>query len=327
MAFVLGRPRTATTPDTRRAFEVCSSNACHHLICFISVCSHRLEQTSMPGLRSSEETREDVVSDLRWNLEDEKARVKRRDAEIALLKEEVLALERRAARYEGEIKALGEDIAASAERAKRYEEGIKALEEDIATLKEDARRHEGDRQILDAENAALRSAAKEHGEAVQSWECAVDKAETAAAEERWAALAYKESFQAVSVQLRQAYLDAATIDTVSQTDILRVLDALNAATLEFATQVADCMRRSGSTMEEGDVEKVGLVTSLSLEEALLNVREGRYQPIATVRMVIQDILASSTSNRVAMWCCLPDPDAVLKSIYSNILSTGKPLFS
>lgn len=122
------------------------------------------------------------------------------------------------------------------------------------------------------------------------------------------------------VELREAQAYVATIDTVSHTEILGVVDALNAEIFQFAAQAVDGIEfvRSASPGEISPELEGPL--GAGMIEVLEAVAQGRCDTIG-VQIALQAVLVWFASWTVSAWAADTKQDAALKGIFERIFIT------
>lgn len=123
------------------------------------------------------------------------------------------------------------------------------------------------------------------------------------------------------VELREAQAYSATVDAVSHTDVVRVLDALNAEIFQFSAQAADGIQFHNVKPREDVVRAVEEAIGHDMVRVLRAVARGRCEPIG-VQIALQAVLAQVASLVVSSWALEPGQNAALQGIYDDIFATG-----
>lgn len=222
---------------------------------------HMLPMNNPTRLRSWSE----VVDDLGQQLWREQARVQRRDATIAELRDENERLNKRLSQHRKETR-----------RSRREADEVRVeLDEGRAATRLLRRDLEAQAKLLQVRGTELREA--------------------------------------------QAYSN--NVDTVSHTDVLRVLDALNAEIFQFAAQAADGLEIVHAPPREAAVRATEKVIGRGMVEVLTAVSQGRCEHIG-VQIALQAASVQVACDIVDSWSANREQNIALQEIHWTIFATG-----
>lgn len=123
------------------------------------------------------------------------------------------------------------------------------------------------------------------------------------------------------VELREAQAYVATVDTVSHTEILAVVDALNAEIFQFAAQAVDGIEFVKS-VSPGEVSpELEGPLGAGMIEVLKAVAQGRCDTMG-VQIALQAVLVWFASWAVSAWAEDTEQDGALRGIFDRIFVTG-----
>lgn len=123
-------------------------------------------------------------------------------------------------------------------------------------------------------------------------------------------------------ELREAQAYAATVDTVSHQDVLRVLDALNAEIFQFAAEAADSVEVVNTTPPEDDtLRMLQQAMGHGMLEMLTAVAQGRCDSVG-VQIALQAVLVQGVYMAASSWAASPAQNVAFQAVYDNIFATG-----
>lgn len=123
-------------------------------------------------------------------------------------------------------------------------------------------------------------------------------------------------------ELREAQAYAATVDTVSHQDVLRVLDALNAEIFQFAAEVADSVEVVNAAPPEDDtLRMLQQAMGHGMVEMLTAVAQGRCDSVG-VQIALQAVLVQCVYMAASSWAASPEQNVAFQAVYDNIFATG-----